>query len=236
MSKFKENDVIKFKGTGLEPTPYQLMDMTVGGLYRIKEDAEGSQYILDDNEVAVRILEAEGEYNYTDFFDIHSDIYSMTDEEYNSLDVGSHVQYLGGDLKEYDNMTVGAVYKIEGLSERNNIPYIIDDFGRRWHIGYGARNVYNFMIVDIDETDIIEDDAVEHPSHYNAGKYETIDVIEHITEGYEDPFVAYCLGNVVKYIDRAPFKHDSPEQCMRKAAWYLDKAIEKLSEDISKED
>lgn len=236
MNKFEENDVIKFKGTGLEPTPYQLMDMTVGGLYRVKEDAEGSHYILDDNEVAACILDAEGEYDYTDFFALHSDIYSMTDEEYMLLDEGVHVRYLGGDPREYGNMTVGAVYEIEGINILNSTPYIIDGFGKRWHIGYGARNVYNFMIVDIDESDIIKEDAVEHPSHYNAGKYETIDVIEHITEGYEDPFVAYCLGNVVKYIDRAPFKHDSPEQCMRKAAWYLDKAIVKLSEDNGKED
>lgn len=236
MNKFEENDVIKFKGTGLEPTPYQLMDMTVGGLYRIKEDAEGSQYILDDNEVVACIIDAEGEYDYTDFFELYSDIYSMTDDEYATLDVGSHVQYLGGDPKEYGNMSVGTVYEIEGINIRSGNPYFIDGFGKRWYIGYGARNVYNFMIVDIDETDTIEDDAVEHPPHYNAGKYETIDVIEHITEGYEDPFVAYCLGNVVKYIDRAPFKHDSPEQCMRKAAWYLDKAIEKLSEDNGKED
>lgn len=236
MSLFKENNVIKFKGTGLEPTPYQLMDMTVGGLYRVKEDTDGSQYILDDNEVAACVLDAEGEYDYTNFFELYSDIYSMTDDEYALLDVGSHVQYLGGDPKEYGNMTVGAVYEIEGFNILNGTPYIIDGFGKRWNIGYGARNVYNFMFVGIDESGIIEDDAVEHPSHYNAGKYETIDVIEHITEGYEDPFVAYCLGNVVKYIDRAPFKHDSPEQCMRKAAWYLDKAIEKLSEDNGKED
>lgn len=69
-------------------------------------------------------------------------------------------------------------------------------------------------------------DAVNSPQHYTRGKYETIDVIEHITQGYGDPFVAYCVGNTIKYADRAPYKHGSPAEDLRKAAWYLTRAAD----------
>ena len=71
-------------------------------------------------------------------------------------------------------------------------------------------------------------DAVAHPPHYTRGKYETIEVIEHIVEGYSDPFVSHCVGTATKYLDRAPYKHDKPTEDLRKARAYLDFAIEKL--------
>jgi hypothetical protein len=59
---------------------------------------------------------------------------------------------------------------------------------------------------------------VDHPKHYNAGKYEVIDVIE-------DWKLGFHLGNVVKYIARAEHKADALED-MKWARWYLDRAIE----------
>jgi hypothetical protein len=62
-------------------------------------------------------------------------------------------------------------------------------------------------------------DAVSHPPHYNAGKIEVIDAIE-------DWELGFHLGNAVKYIARA--KHKGTElQDLRKAAWYLNRFIEK---------
>jgi len=71
-------------------------------------------------------------------------------------------------------------------------------------------------------------DAVNHPNHYTQGKFETIEVIEHIVTGYEDPFVSHCVGTATKYLDRAPYKHADPLEDLRKARAYLDFAIEKL--------
>ena len=71
-------------------------------------------------------------------------------------------------------------------------------------------------------------DAVAHPPHYTRGKYETIEVIEHIVEGYSDPFVSHCVGTATKYLDRAPYKHEDITEDLRKARAYLDFAIEKL--------
>ena len=65
-------------------------------------------------------------------------------------------------------------------------------------------------------------DIVEHPSHYNTGKYEVIDVIE-------DWGLGYHKGNVVKYIARAGKKQNNSELAdLKKAAWYLKREIKRL--------
>lgn len=65
-------------------------------------------------------------------------------------------------------------------------------------------------------------DMVNHPLHYkSASGLEAIDVIE----AFE---LDFRLGNVIKYILRKGRK-GNPEQDLRKARWYLDRAIEKLS-------
>jgi hypothetical protein len=64
-------------------------------------------------------------------------------------------------------------------------------------------------------------DPVNHPPHYKTGGIETIDFIEAKGLGYH-------LGNVVKYISRAGIKGtNNGLEDLRKARWYLDRAIEK---------
>lgn len=63
-------------------------------------------------------------------------------------------------------------------------------------------------------------DMVNSPSHYTAGGIETIDFIEAKKLGYH-------LGNVVKYVSRAPHKGRQLED-LKKARWYLDREIENL--------
>ena len=69
----------------------------------------------------------------------------------------------------------------------------------------------------------VSNTAVDHPPHYNVGKFEVIDVIEDWTEGWPSG-VAFHLGNVVKYVARAG-KKESLAQDLLKARWYLDRAI-----------
>jgi len=64
-------------------------------------------------------------------------------------------------------------------------------------------------------------DMVNHPPHYKAGGIETIDFIEAKGLGYH-------LGNVVKYVSRADHKGNKLED-LKKAQWYLSRAIEKLN-------
>jgi hypothetical protein len=64
-------------------------------------------------------------------------------------------------------------------------------------------------------------DTVNHPAHYIVGGVETIDFIEAKGLGYH-------LGNVIKYVTRADHKGQKLED-LKKAQWYLNRAIEKLN-------
>jgi len=78
----------------------------------------------------------------------------------------------------------------------------------------------------------MESEAIHSPEHYTAGKFETIEMIEEITKGYGDGYVAYCVGNAIKYLSRAPFKHgDGGREDLNKAAKYMEFACEYLEED-----
>ena len=63
-------------------------------------------------------------------------------------------------------------------------------------------------------------EMVNHPSHYNMGKYEAIDVIE-------DWNLNFNLGNAVKYISRAEHK-DNIVQDLKKALWYIEREIQRI--------
>lgn len=67
-----------------------------------------------------------------------------------------------------------------------------------------------------------ENDPVKKPAHYNFGKYEVIDVIE-------DWKLNYHLGNVVKYVARAPYKGEELQD-LQKALWYLKRHIKNLEQ------
>lgn len=73
--------------------------------------------------------------------------------------------------------------------------------------------------------------AVNHPSHYNSGKFEVIEVIE-------DQRLGFHLGNAIKYICRAGKKLPEKStkemdrqiavQDLEKAVWYIQRHIEIL--------
>ena len=68
-----------------------------------------------------------------------------------------------------------------------------------------------------------EQEMVDHPSHYNQGKIEVIDVIE-------DWNLDFHLGNTVKYIGRAGYKDDVLQE-LKKAKWYLERKIQLLEKE-----
>lgn len=71
-------------------------------------------------------------------------------------------------------------------------------------------------------------DAVSRPSHYTAGEIEVIDIIAQTVAGYDDPFVGHCIGTATKYLNRAPYKHASPLEDLKKSRAYIDFAIEHM--------
>ena len=66
------------------------------------------------------------------------------------------------------------------------------------------------------------ENAVDHPAHYNAGKIEVIDYIE-------DQKLGFCLGNAVKYISRSGKKDPAKEvEDLKKAVWYIERRIKQI--------
>ena len=73
----------------------------------------------------------------------------------------------------------------------------------------------------IKEKEVMEDDLVNHPSHYTS--YKGIEVIQ-LTEQMN-----FNRGNAVKYIARAGLKNkDNEIQDLEKAVWYLKREIERI--------
>ena len=71
---------------------------------------------------------------------------------------------------------------------------------------------------------------VDHPPHYNQGRYETINVIDDAIDGAPTTQLAYAQGNVIKYILRMWYKNKALQDA-KKARWYLDKMISSLEKE-----
>ena len=68
----------------------------------------------------------------------------------------------------------------------------------------------------------VNDDQVNHPTHYNTGAVECIDAIESATAdlyGIE----AFCTGNAIKYLWRWNLKGGAED--LAKARWYINKLL-----------
>lgn len=88
-----------------------------------------------------------------------------------------------------------------------------------------ATRGYRLAGVGMTEIDKAPLDAkVNHPSHYNGiPGIECIDVVEHFD---------FCTGNAIKYLWRAGLKvSESRLADLRKAAWYLNRIIEREEAD-----
>ena len=64
-------------------------------------------------------------------------------------------------------------------------------------------------------------DPVNHPAHYVAhpSGVECVEIAEHFN---------FNVGNAVKYLWRAGLKSPNALEDLRKARWYVDRAIERM--------
>lgn len=70
-----------------------------------------------------------------------------------------------------------------------------------------------------------DDNAVESPAHYTSGNIECIYCIK---AALGENFIGFLIGNVIKYTYR--YKDKNGVEDLRKAQWYLERAIKELSE------
>ena len=71
------------------------------------------------------------------------------------------------------------------------------------------------------------EDMVNHPSHYMHGGVECIDAITSALSSYEDSVDSWLVGQVIKYLWRAPLK-GKYEEDIKKAQFYLNRLVEKI--------
>lgn len=143
--------------------------------------------------------------------------------------------YEVGDILEVVSVaTDGTGIKADGV-KRKNIPLFHSEYVIHRKAGEenekpceGASSISEQYTEVLERRKQASEDAVNHPDHYTQGRFETIEIIEEVTQGYSDGYVAYCVGNALKYLARAPFKHESPSEDIAKARAYLDFAAKRL--------
>ena len=93
------------------------------------------------------------------------------------------------------------------------------------NISESMNDIVRLVLSEGESDSASTNDNVNHPSHYETGNFECIDVMIE-TQGKE-AFMDFCICNVFKYI----YRHNSKNgiEDIKKAKWYLDKYIE-LSE------
>ena len=69
---------------------------------------------------------------------------------------------------------------------------------------------------------VVENDVVNHPSHYTFGNFECLEVMADVYG--KDAVENFCICNAFKYIWRA--KHKNGIEDIKKAVFYLNKIIE----------
>lgn len=75
------------------------------------------------------------------------------------------------------------------------------------------------------------EDMVNHPSHYTHGGVECIDAITSALSSYEDSVDSWLVGQVIKYLWRAPLK-GKYEEDIKKAQFYLNRLVEKINKNL----
>lgn len=140
---------------------------------------------------------------------------------------------LSEDTVEYNDDQLAKSYS-EALREEENkgktIGQLLDvEFGDINFVSDVDKELSTISSKSLDfvEKDLDKDEMVHSPAHYNAGKYEVIDMLEVMADGYEDPKVAYLVATAGKYLFRAPFKGNT-KQDIEKAVWYLNRALTHL--------
>lgn len=83
-------------------------------------------------------------------------------------------------------------------------------------------HVCDDILAEEDAYNAITGDNVNHPTHYETGKFECIDVMR---EALGDRVVKdFCIANSFKYIYRHKRKNSIED--IKKAKWYIDKYLE----------
>lgn len=124
-----------------------------------------------------------------------------------------YVQFTLGDRHIFGTV-IGVEGNIVKVSDGNEVTYVDCSKVKIEKVSFSTTN---------------KKEMVNHPDHYHPGTYEAINVIEAWDLNFN-------LGSAIKYISRCGLKPDAELskkekalEDLRKAAWYVDREIERLS-------
>lgn len=124
-----------------------------------------------------------------------------------------YVQFTLGDRHIFGTV-IGVEGNIVKVSDGNEVTYVDCSKVKIEKVSFSTPN---------------KKEMVNHPDHYHPGTYEAINVIEAWDLNFN-------LGSAIKYISRCGLKPDAELskkekalEDLRKAAWYVDREIERLS-------
>lgn len=222
---------MKYDGRLVRITRLDFEDVNIDAVLTLDSSGEWYNYrSLEDKECTGSILLEDDD----DFGDDLCDYYYEIDTTQKVINnFREHFGLLSEDSVVYNDDQLAKSYS-EALSEEENVGKSI---GQLLDVEFGDIN----FVSDVDkelstitgkslsfvEKDLYKDEMVHNPAHYNAGKYEVIDMLEVMADGYEDPKVAYLVATAGKYLFRAPFKNNM-KQDLEKAVWYLNRALTHL--------
>lgn len=124
-----------------------------------------------------------------------------------------YVQFTLGDRHIFGTV-IGVEGNIVKVSDGNEVTYVDCSKVKIENVSFSTPN---------------KKEMVNHPDHYHPGTYEAINVIEAWDLNFN-------LGSAIKYISRCGLKPDAELskkekalEDLRKAAWYVNREIERLS-------
>lgn len=75
----------------------------------------------------------------------------------------------------------------------------------------------------------VEGDTVNHPAHYQTERFECVDVMEDVTDRYQDGSVASCISHALTYLWRAPVCGNLIED-LEKCGWWVMRAVRRAKQ------
>lgn len=145
--------------------------------------------------------------------------------------VGDKVRIAPGAwVTKVSGIHVGDVGEVMDVDEHATYPYFVEVDGQRSDYFKDSELRPADIFAQDTEVSAIADavDVVNHPPHYNRFPVEVINITEQLD---------FNRGNAVKYLARAGFKEGVDEmEDLSKAAWYVNRAIEKLRKERESND
>ncbi|MEM5397322.1 DUF3310 domain-containing protein [Staphylococcus gallinarum] len=155
---------------------------------------------------------------------MESNTESVSEVEIKDLEIGDTIQILNNKVPlEGKVVSRNYYYAILKMSSGKNIKITDDSDFKRVRKERKLIDPTKWIEKSNDVQQRKRNDTVNHPSHYNYGEIEIIDVIEQVTKHY-NANVAYHIGNAIKYLSRAP--HKNGKEDVAKAKWYIERAFE----------